>query len=164
GGVRGGGGGGARGRPGGPPPGAHTPPARIGRGFPLERVEVDDAPSLRVPRILRVAPDAADGAALQPHEDGGEPGGDALALDRVEDLGDASSDGRGTHRARAEAERCVASRRRARRTAWPGEVVTWVTGPVDSGVPTRGERAGPRLKPAYAGRQPPPCHPQWCVW
>src|SRR5262249_6498639 len=124
----------------------HNPPARIGRGFPHERVEVDGAPRLRVPRILRVAPDAADGAPLQPHEDGREPGGDALALNRVEDLGDASSDSRVTHRARSDAERCVASGRRRWRTPWPSEIVAWVTRASDPRVPTRGEGAGTRLK------------------
>src|SRR5262249_18523335 len=107
-------------------------------------------------------------AALQPHEDGGEPGGDALALDRVEDLGDASSDGRVTHRARSDAERCVASGRRRWRTPWPSEIVAWVTRASDPRVPTRGERAGTRLKAgggsAWGRRQPPPCHPQGCGW
>src|SRR5262249_32893373 len=51
---------------------------------------------LRVPRVLRIAPGAADRAALQPDENRWQPKRDAFALDRAEHLRDADDHRHGT--------------------------------------------------------------------
>src|SRR5216683_8238091 len=70
------------------------PAAREGGDLVEQRGQRHLAAGDGIPGVLRIAPAAADRAALQTHEDGGLPGGGTLTLDRVERLGDAPADGR----------------------------------------------------------------------
>src|SRR5262249_26959486 len=52
--------------------------------------EAESVTLLRIPRVLCVAPGAADGAALEPNEDRRQPERGAFGLDRTEDLRNAN--------------------------------------------------------------------------